>query len=231
MKTEDWGVKRIFSFAPVLYVPKERWIRNLLQKNVLEINNKTGKWKPKSRSFLRNLEDVAILSIYNTEIKGLYEYYKLARNVSVINKYKYIMEYSMYKTFAGKYNTSVRSIINKYNINGKFGVKYQTKKGTKIRYFYDKGFRRQKNTNNKIDYDTLPNIMKNLGRTSLVDRLLAEECEICGTIKTPLEIHHVRKLKDLKGKRRWEQIMIARRRKTIALCSRCHIDLHVGRLD
>ena len=51
--------------------------------------------------------------MYNAEIRGLYEYYKLANNVSVLNKYKYIMEYSMYKTFANKYNTSVK----KYSTN------------------------------------------------------------------------------------------------------------------
>lgn len=230
-KTDTQKEKRLYSYAPVLYAPKEKWVRNLIQKGVLKINNKTGEWKSMHRSFLRNLEDIEILNIYNAEIKGLYEYYKLARNATVISKYKHIMEYSMYKTFAGKYNTSVRSIINRYNINGKFGVKYQTKDGTKIRYFYDKGFRTQKHTNNKNDYDTLPNTMKSLGRTSLIDRLLAEKCEICGTKETQLEIHHVRKLKDLKGKRRWEQIMIARRRKTIALCPQCHIDLHAGRLD
>ena len=35
-------------------------------------------------------------------------------------------------------------------------------------------------------------------------------------------MHHVRKLKDLKGKSDWEKNMIARRRKTLAVCSKCH---------
>ena len=33
------------------------------------------------------------------------------------------------------------------------------------------------------------------------------------------EVHHVRKLKDVKGKQGWEQIMIARKRKTMTVSS------------
>ncbi|WP_363321538.1 hypothetical protein [Polycladomyces subterraneus] len=41
-------------------------------------------------------------------------------------------------------------------------------------------------------------------------------------------MHHVRRLKDLKGKKQWEKQMLSRRRKTIALCVKCHDDLHAG---
>ncbi|WP_439876923.1 group II intron reverse transcriptase/maturase (plasmid) [Bacillus mycoides] len=49
--------------------------------------------------------------IYNAEVRGLYEYYKLVNNVSILNKCKYIMEYSIYKTFANKYKTSVKECL------------------------------------------------------------------------------------------------------------------------
>ena len=67
-------------------------------------------------------------------------------------------------------------------------------------------------------------------RNSLIERLNAEECEHCGK-KGKVEVHHVRKLKNLKGKKRWEKLMIARKRKTLVLCSECHDDLHAGKLD
>ena len=44
-------------------------------------------------------------------------------------------------------------------------------------------------------------------------------------------IADVRKLKDLSGKAEWERQMIARKRKTIALCHSCHVKLHNGKLD
>ncbi|PGB69046.1 HNH endonuclease, partial [Bacillus toyonensis] len=37
--------------------------------------------------------------------------------------------------------------------------------------------------------------------------------------------------KDLEGKKLWEKKMIARKRKTLALCTRCHQDPHSGKLD
>lgn len=48
--------------------------------------------------------------------------------------------------------------------------------------------------------------------TSLMDRLKARECEYCGATDD-LNMYHVRKLKNLKGKEDWEQLMIARQRK------------------
>ena len=67
----------------------------------------------------------------------------------------------------------------------------------------------------------------------LIARFLAEECEICGSEKQ-VEVHHIRKLKDLSVKGRkekplWVRYMAARQRKTLVLCASCHDDLHAGR--
>jgi len=64
-------------------------------------------------------------------------------------------------------------------------------------------------------------------------RLLAEICEVCGS-EDRIEVHHVRKLKDLYGKGAkdrpsWKKIMIAKRRKTLVLCHECHVNLHTGK--
>ncbi|WP_199223007.1 hypothetical protein, partial [Clostridium perfringens] len=56
-------------------------------------------------------------------------------------------------------------------------------------------------------------------------------CEWCESENKDIEIHHVRKLKDLKGKKEWEKEMIGRKRKTLALCHECHWKLHNGKLD
>ena len=64
-----------------------------------------------------------------------------------------------------------------------------------------------------------------------MDRLNAKVCEVCGSENVPLEMHHVRKLKNLQGKKYWEELMIARHRKTIAVCVECHRKIHSGLLD
>ena len=58
-----------------------------------------------------------------------------------------------------------------------------------------------------------------------------KKCELCGKCGCDLEMHHVRKLKDLKGKSHWERLMITKNRKTIALCVDCHQKLHGGKLN
>jgi hypothetical protein len=48
----------------------------------------------------------------------------------------------------------------------------------------------------------------------------------------PIEVHHLRRLRDVrKGKEPWQQLMIAMRRKTLAVCRRCHYDIHKGAHD
>jgi hypothetical protein len=73
------------------------------------------------------------------------------------------------------------------------------------------------------------------GRSEVVQRLLAQQCELCGS-EDHIEVHHIRKLADLKqkgqrDKRQWVQKMVARRRKTLVVCQNCHHDIHYGRYD
>jgi AI2M/AI1M-like, HNH endonuclease len=72
-------------------------------------------------------------------------------------------------------------------------------------------------------------------RSEIVQRLLRETCELCGATAT-LQAHHVRKLADLtrNGQRDvplWVRRMVARRRKSLMVCQRCHDAIHFGRYD
>jgi hypothetical protein len=211
-------------------VPRENWVGKLRDLGILKIKP-DGTWTQVHRTSLKDLDDLEILNIYNSQIRGMYNYYKIANNVSVLNKFYHHMKYSMYKTIAGKYKSSISKILRKYNRNGVFTIIFETKKGAKQRTLYSQGFKRQKHGRSNPEIDILPNEQENKGRTSLVERLKAKECEWCQETGVPLEIHHIRKLKDLKGRKKWEQEMIGRRRKTMALCIPCHQDLHSGKLD
>ena len=198
----------------------------LLSLKAMEITYVDGKeiWKAKARYSMKDSDDLEILRTYNSEIRGFYNYYSIANNSSIINSFKYIMEYSMYKTYATKYRTTKHNMIEKYRINKDFGVKYETKDGKeKICLFYNEGFKR-KDINRNADVDNVTDKRFYLERTSLIQRLEAGRCELCGAENVPIEIHHVRKLKDLNGKKFWEKFMIARKRKTLALCHKCHVD-------
>ena len=56
-----------------------------------------------------------ILAQYNAEIRGLYNYYSLAANVSKeCASFAFIMKMSMFKTLGWKLNTSARKVRQKY---------------------------------------------------------------------------------------------------------------------
>lgn len=230
-KTSKGGVqKRVYGANCRLYVPKDVWINKLKSLHALVISP-SGRWQPVQRTALMHLDDLEILSTYNAEIRGMYNYYSLARNVNIFNKFLYVMKYSMYKTFAAKYDTSIAKIAKKYKHNGVFTVTYKVTKGQRVRSLFTGPFPRNKKGMFDNTVDLLPRIEMYAARTELTARLVANKCEICGTEDGNMQVHHVHKLKDLKGKKNWEFLMIARRRKTIVLCQPCHAKLHAGKLD
>ena len=202
----------------------------LLEYGAMEIKLRNGKeiWKPKCRSGLIFNDDLEILDRYNRETVGFCNYYLIANNSVVLHNFRYIMEYSMYKTFAGKYRSTVRKINKKYRLNKLFTVKYEQKGVIKSRTFYKTSFKRRTTAFNG-SCDIEPYSIADVSRTNLTDRLKAEKCELCGATGK-LIMHHVRNLKDLKGKESWKRLMSARKRKTIALCPSCHRLRHLGKV-
>lgn len=217
-----------------LEMPQELMRKKLLEYGAMTIEKTVyGKdnWKAKARYYLKDNDDLEILDQYNSEIRGFRNYYRIANNAAHVSSFGYIMQYSMFKTFATKYRTSMSKMISRLRIGKEFGVRFTDKKGkTKTRLFYNEGFAR-KSMQKAAVVDVIPNTVKYSSRTSLMDRLSAGQCELCGRTDCEIEIHHVRKLKDLKGKNDWERFMIARSRKTLALCKDCHEKLHTGKLN
>ena len=202
----------------------------LLEYGAMEIKLRNGKeiWKPKCRSGLIFNDDLEILDRYNRETVGFCNYYLIANNCVVLQNLRYIMEYSMYKTYAGKYRSTVRKINKKYRYNKLFTVKYEQQGVIKSRTFYKTSFKRRTTAFNG-SCDIEPYSIADVSRTNLTDRLKAEKCELCGATGK-LIMHHVRNLKDLKGKESWKRLMSARKRKTIALCPSCHRLRHLGKV-
>ena len=181
------------------------------------------RWKTLHRGELVNKADIDILSRFNSEVRGIYNYYRLANNVSILNSFAFIMGGSMYKTFACKYNTTASDIRKRYTRDGVFGVEYTTKDGPKRAELYHDGFKRQNSCLKTEDnIDILPNYRKYMGTNSLAMRLLAGACELCGKKDVEIHMHYVRALKDLTGSSECERIMMSKRRKSIALYAECY---------
>lgn len=223
-------LKRVYGKKVVLKITTETMKKKLLAYDALKLNIINGKeiWKAKPRVYLINNDDLEILDKFNSEIRGFYNYYSIANNSTVINSFYRIMKESMLKTFGHKYRTYRKHLMKRFRVGKEIGIRFKDKHGNeKVRIFYHDGFKR-KVTDKAADFDNMPRSKYNLARTSLVDRLKARKCEYCGATEN-LEMHHVRKLKDLKGKQAWEKHMIARQRKTIAVCYNCHKKIHNGK--
>lgn len=228
VKRTKKGLQRVWYGKVQLYVPKEKWIAKLHEYGALKIKkDENGKeiWKPIHRGALMPLDEVAIISKYNSEIRGLYNYYRMAINACNIGRFHSIMRGSCLKTLAAKYNSSVMKMYTKYRSeNGDFGANYKTKSGLKRCEFYNDGFKRDKSDAPQYA-DTMPQYRENIRPNSLAGRLKSGTCEACGTSPVKVYMHHVKRLKDLKRDNEFEMLMIQKRRKSLALCPKCYEEI------
>ena len=224
-RSKDGKVQRRWYGNVNLYVPHEKWFGKLLEYKALQITKDGSgkeKWKGIHRGKLMNRNDVDIVNQYNAEIRGIYNFYRLANNATVLNNFYFVMKGSMYRTFAAKYKSTFNKMKAKYEIDGVFTVAFEAKSGTRYREFYHDGFA-QKDEPLLEDVDTMPEYRTHDNANSLARRLKAGVCEACGRQTPDIHMHHIRKLKDLTGKNDFETLMMKKRRKTLALCSDCFV--------
>ena len=199
----------------------------------------TKRGKPAHRTELIHDSDYTIVDRYQAEFRGVIQYYQLAVNVFHLNKLKWVMEVSLAKTLAAKHKTTCRTVFRRYKSTVQtedgprlcFMVVEQQGEGKRpsVTQFGGIPLKRKRQA---ILVDQQPQRFRP-DRVELIQRLLAEECELCRAT-VDVQVHHVRALRDLnvKGqgpKPRWIQVMAARRRKTLVVCHACHVDIHAGR--
>ena len=214
MRTLNGGVE--------LLVPLNDKIRQFVFTKGVAIQKEDGSMFPVHRKYLVGLTDLEIVSVYNAELRGICNYYGMASNFCKLHYFSYLMEYSCLKTLASKHKTSLSKIIDKFNDGtGKWGVPYETKLGNKRRYFAN--YADCKGKGSATDYISNAAVVYGYAVNTLENRLKAKVCELCGTTESDhYEVHHINKLKNLKGKERWEIAMIAKHRKTLVVCRDCH---------
>ncbi len=198
----------------------------------------TRNGKPIHRTELINEDDFSIISMYQSEYRGYVQYYTLAQNIDWLGKVRWVMWLSLLKTLARKHKTSVAQMRNKYQKTVMLPqgprkcleiiVEHEGKKPLVARFG---GIPLKRNP--KATIQDLSTLRKVPARSELLQRLLAQQCELCKATGK-IEVHHIRALKDLKIKGRkekplWMRVMAARRRKTLMVCKECHTAIHAGR--
>jgi hypothetical protein len=180
-------------------------------------------------------DDYTIVATFQSEYRGLVNYYALAYNLCRLSKLKWVMEQALTKTLARKHQTSVKKIYDKHSAKTTTnGRAYKALKVVREREGKDPlvalwgGIPLRWNPKATL-VDRERRIWNT--RTELIQRLLADECEYCGSTED-MEVHHLRRVVSNKEKGTvpyWLQIMRARRRKTMVLCHECHVDITFGR--
>jgi group II intron reverse transcriptase/maturase len=221
-KRRGTGGNRTLSGQVTLRIPK-----NVVQE---KYEPYMGDKKPVHRAGLLNNDVLSIIMQYQAEYCGLVNYYRMAQNLRDLNRLKWIMETSLTKTLAHKLKISVPGVYRRLR------TKIDTPQGPKH------GLRAEKARPGKkplvatwgginlirsmhVPIDDNPPRMWNK-TTEVVQRMLAETCELCGS-HDRTQVHHIRALRDLQAWGRKEQpgwvlTMAARQRKTLVVCFNCH---------
>lgn len=229
-KRSDGVIQRTLNLSVELLVPLKDKIERYMLDNKIAIIDKDGKFKPMHRNALVNNTDLEIVDNYNAQTRGICNYYSMASNFGRLDYFVYLMEYSCLKTLARKHQRSIGQMIDKYRYGKTWAIPYETKSGKKympIVRFTDMRAKRKSRYSQDIDKIVNPHY----GFNELDKRISAKKCELCGAENIAFEIHHINKLKNLKGKELWEKVMISRKRKTLVVCKKCHYKIHGRTFD
>ena len=183
--------------------------------------------KPLARHKYIRYSDYDICSHYGGEWRGLVNYYALAMNLNALGQVYWRMNQSFQNTLASKHKCPTRTIRTKYQtkINGVRGWVVKVQKRQKPGEYLTATFGGIPLKVNSLKPNTDKVYIPYLVTTELIQRLQADQCELCGST-TDIEVHHIRALKDAKGKADWQIRMQAMRRKTLMVCKVCHQSIH-----
>ena len=160
--------------------------------------------KPAHRNHLINDTDYTIVDRYQAEFRGV-QYYLLAYNVFHFGKLQWVMGKSLAKTLATSTRPHPRLIFRRYKstVQTAHGeracleVVEQQGEGKRPLVARFGGIPLKRNRQ-AVPVDRTPTRYRT-ERNELVKRLLANECEMCGST---VGVHHIRALRDLTVKGR-----------------------------
>ena len=168
--------------------------------------------------------DWAIISLFQSRYIGYVQYYILAHNVHILNELRWVMSTSLLKTLAKKHKTHVNQLVNQYRTTTQ--TPYGPQTCLEMPVLREDGQPRMARFGGLPLRQSIPLADRDPNREmrckgiELIQRLLSNQCECCGATGY-VEVHHIRKLGRSAGRE-----MIARKRKTLVVCSLCHREIH-----
>jgi group II intron reverse transcriptase/maturase len=211
------GSKRTVGWQPRLFVPMDKIISRLAEKNFCTIQ---GIGLKKKGWIL--YDDKEIIERYNSILRGLRNYYAPADNLGTsMNRINYILKYSCAHTLAAKHRTRISKQLRRKDPKS---IRNLLKVDPCRTDPWD--FRGE-----RVDEITFNRIFTSFASRTQI--LSTDHCVVCNC-KSNLEMHHVKALR--KGgvnlKDNYMLAMMQRiNRKQICVCRECHMKIHKGKYD
>jgi len=187
------------------------------------------------------LSEFEMVTTYGAELRGIYNYYAMAQNyASACGKIRWFAMESLRKTLCNKFKLRKReSYIRYYSKPTKPGelthMRVEVPRVGQEPLVARCGEMPLKTKQVTYADDVIPDLFHfKVDGTELVQRLLANTCELCGS-QNQIEVHHERSVKSLRSRWRgrktkplWVQAMLMKRRKTLVVCKDCHTKITFG---
>jgi group II intron reverse transcriptase/maturase len=193
VKTIERGKDRKFKARVIsrtrMFAPLKKLLQKSIDNNMFK-RLKSGKVVPTALRRMVNYDHSDIIGFFNLKIRGILNYYSFVDNAKSLGALVHGLKHSCALTLALKYKLRERSKVFK-----KYG-KYLECKETGTKLYIPKTFAHtQKFKINPPNPDTLLDIRWN---SKLTHSNLNRECLVCG--ETQSEMHHVKKVKDLRSR-------------------------------
>jgi group II intron reverse transcriptase/maturase len=193
----------------------------------------TKEGTPTPKSGWMFLDADQIVNLYSGVNRGLQNYYRFADNWKQLHRVQYILQFSLAKTLARKYQISVAKVFKRFGktltvvVPGKVG-----KKDRKVSFYYNSDWSKKRGafqTGRTQDIDLVRTAIHMRTRSKL-----GKPCCICGESAEQIVMHHVRHIRKLSHKREttgFNRILRAINRKQVPVCIPCHEKIHQGTYD
>ncbi len=220
--------KRTTGSETVMKTPIPKLIKRLSERGFC-----TKEGKPTTKTGWTILDVDQIVSLYSGVNRGIQNYYRFADNWKDLSRVQYILQFSLAKTLACKFQTSVRKVFKRFGktftlvIRGKDG-----KKDRKISFYLNHDWAKRRDafqTGKQPDIDLVQMAIQLRARSKL-----GRPCCICEEAAGQIVMHHVRHVRKLAHKREatgFNRILRAINRKQMPVCLACHGKIHRGEYD
>ena len=206
----------------VLNAPIKTVVEKLKEKGFLN-----SKKMPTRNGRYINIDLWNIVENHKVLEKGILNYYAMANNYGrLAARVHYSLKYSCALTISSKMKLkTMRGAFKKYGKNLTVTVNDRSISYPKIPYSRPK----RVFSNYEADFDaTLNRLVYRFKRHA---GNLKGPCIIC-KCNTNIEVHHIRKLKDVTKKKDWLSVTMAKySRKQVPVCRTCHQKIHLGVYD